>query len=149
MKKKLEKSVGEFSYITKKYSIALRLVKKHKKFDFSEFNEKVVLLKGALEKIEPIEGYLTPEIENDLNLSTDYFEGQFSELDTLNKKSRINIRVALGILKNLHVAYLWLGNLNKADEKLKMANELRPTLWVEGRAKFLEDRRKRIRAVGL
>ncbi len=122
----------------------LRSVKKYKKFDFSEFNENVQLIKLTLEKIQPEEDYITDEVKNDLTLAVNYFENQFSQMDPTSKKKQVNAKIGGVILNNLAVAYFWLGEYEKVEEKIGYAQGTKAKGWISSMKSSLKDRKKRL-----
>lgn len=140
---------SNYGYTRKKKRYDILSVQKHKKFDFSEFNQNVDYILLTLEKIEAEEIFLTSEIENNLKTATEYFEGQLEELDTDNKKSRINSKIGGTILKNLAICYFWMNDFEKAKDSIERAKDLKGNSWMGYMKNLVNDRMKRYEANGL
>lgn len=141
--------LSKYSYAPHTRTMYLRSVKKYKKFDFSEFNENVQVIKLALEKIQPVEDYMTDEIRNELNLAIEYFENKYKELDTDNKKAEVNAKIGGAILNNLSVAYYWLGEYDKVNELITATEDTKAKGWTSWMESHVEDRKSRLEVNGL
>ncbi len=122
-------------------------VKKFKKFEYEDLDIALEKVKAAIEEISEDDIIFNDKFTANMEEAIIIWEKALEESDVESRKTRINKKVTEAIYNNLSLTYILMSEFEKADETIKVAEDIIGKRAIDNYIEsFLRDRRARFDA---